>query len=226
LVGLSAVTVGAPARAQSATEGAADANTEIRARQQVRAASAEYLDRPQWRVAPAAGAEFGYGTVYPSLHTASFALHGRIGVALQSPDNWTIVLTGQSGLDVAFNTGSLSPQYGYLIRLPLDLSTEAIYSMLIDYRHRRYLNMHLGLVGGPELLLAASCNQGDCKYVQPNMYWGVGPRVGLSYSAQERSSVGLFVHWHSDFASCPPDSGDACATWLSTLGVSLGWTAF
>jgi hypothetical protein len=184
-----------------------------------------YHDVPAWRSAPSAAAEFGMGTVIPSLRTPAEMLLARLGIAIETPTSWTIVLAGQTGVTMAFNTGGSTPFYGYLLRVPFQLFGEAIWSQLMEYKGRRYLNFHLGLGGGPEFMLSAQCQSGSCGYVTPNVYYGVGVRAGLSYSAQVRSSVGLFVTWQNDFAGCA--NGSNCDyNWLSTLTWSLGWTLF
>jgi hypothetical protein len=176
-----------------------------------------YRDVPTWSSAPSAGAEFGIGTVIPSLRTPAEQLTARLGVAIQTPSNWTFILAGRSG--------NSSPYYGYLVRVPFQPYVEAVCSQLVDYRGRRYLNFHFGLSGGPEFLLSAQCQSGNCGYVTPGSYWGLGVRAGLSYSAQVRSSIGLFVTLQNDFPSCA--TGSHCDyVWLSTLTWSLGWTLF
>lgn len=174
-----------------------------------------------------AGAEIGLGTTIPTLHTAAFQIQGRLGVAVHASPEWSILLAGQSGITLSLNTGSANPFYGYLIRIPFELVLEAIRSSQLSYVHRRYINVHFGAVGGPQFILAASCLRGACRYIEPTLAGGLGPRVGLSYSAGSRNSVGLFVTWHNDFASCPVASeSKSCTTWLSTLMWTLGWTLF
>ncbi len=185
-----------------------------------------YSDVPEWRAAPAAALEFGYGNVIPTLKAPAQGLLGRLGVAIEAPDSWALVLAGESGVALAFNTGGSSPNYGYVVRVPLAVAFEVIRSQLLDYRHQRYLNFHAALDGGPEFLLAAQCTSGACKYITPSTYEGVGLRLGVSYSALTRSSIGAFVTWHNDFAGCTESSSTPCFNWLSTLMWSIGWTLF
>lgn len=177
-------------------------------------------------VAPAAGAEIGLGATIPTLHTAAMQAQARLGFSFRLTPQWSLVTAAQSGATFALNTGSADPFYGYLLRVPLELAVEVIDSNLVSYRHRRYVNVHLGFLGGPQLVLAASCNRGQCAYIQPTVAWGVGPRFGLSYSAKTRNAIGLFVTWHTDFASCPVGAAQTCAKWISTLVWSVGWTLF
>jgi hypothetical protein len=185
-----------------------------------------YRDVPQWRAVPAAGTELGYGAVIPSLHVPTYSFGGRLGIAFETPSRVALVLAGATGVTVAFNTGSSSPYYGYLIRVPLMFTPEVIYSRLVDYKHKRFMNFHVGIAAGGDFVLAAQCLEGACNYILPSTYFGLGARIGLSYSAVERSAVGLFVSWQTDFAPCPPSAEGNCATTLSTITWSLGWSLF
>ena len=177
-------------------------------------------------VAPSAGIELGFGAAIPTLHTTPLQAQLRLGASFHLPRSWSLVVAGQSGITFALNTGSADPYYGYLIRVPAELVVEAIDGLLVSYRHRRYVNVHYAVVGGPQFMLAATCLRGNCDYIAPSVAFGVGPRLGLSYAAKSRNSVGVFVTWHNDFASCPVGSPSHCTSWISTLIWTLGWTLF
>jgi hypothetical protein len=181
---------------------------------------------PQWQVAPSAGSEFGLGTIIPSLHTAAYQLQGRLGVSVRTPGNFALVIAGESGATLAFNAGNQSPYYGYLVRIPLEAVIEGIWSHMVSYEHSRWINIHAGVTTGGDLMLAAQCQQGNCNYIQPNIAFGLGVRAGFSFSAVRRSSLGVFITWHNDFAGCSEGAAGSCSTWLSTLVLSLGWTLF
>ena len=183
-----------------------------------------YTDLPQLRFAPAAGAEFGLGTTFPTLRTPAFELEGKLGISIRTGTDVSIVLAGQSGVTLAFNTGNATPFYGYFIRIPLEFAPEVIYSRILDYHRLRYINLHFGGAVGGDLLLAAQCVAPDCNYIQPAIGFGLGARIGISYSAVERSSIGVFVDWHNYWASCA--QGATCLNYLSSLVWSLGWTLF
>jgi hypothetical protein len=184
-----------------------------------------YRDIPRWRSAPAAGTEFGLGVVVPSLHVPVYAFQGRLGVALETSSRVAFLLEGMTGITVGFNTGGSSTDYGYLVRVPLMFTPEIVYSRLVDYRNKRFMNFHFGLGVGGDFVLAAQCLQEACNYITPSVYFALGARAGLSFSAYERSAVGLFVSWQNDFAPCPPASQN-CSTALSTFIWSVGWSLF
>lgn len=180
-----------------------------------------------WTFAPAAGAEFGIGTVVPTMHTPALQVQGKLGVAWHGP-SWAFVAAGQGGVAAALNVGSATPYYGYLVRVPFELALEAIYSHYVSYTQRLYINLHMGGLIGTGFILAATCNAGNCAYLQPALTtpsWGL--RSGLSFSSGVRSSMGLFVTWHNDHVACPVGTpGAGCTTWLSTVIWSVGWTLF
>jgi hypothetical protein len=222
----------APGLARANPGASGEQTPETPAAQALEAAQAEqannshaYRDVPQWRGAPAAGTEVGYGVVIPSLRAPEYSFQGRLGLALETPSRITLVLAGLTGVTIAFNTGGGSPFYGYLVRIPLMLAPEIVYSRLVNYANKRFLNLHMGLAFGEDFVLAAQCLQSACNYVLPSTYFGLGARVGLSYSAVERSAVGLFVSWMNDFAPCPASTPN-CTTALSTLTWSVGWSLF
>jgi hypothetical protein len=220
----------APSTQASATATAsATQKVEHRAEAEEEAAESNshaYRNIPQWRVAPSAGTTVGYGVEVPSLHSATYSFEGRLGVAVETSDRVTLVLNGMTGVTLGFNTGSSSPFYGYLVRVPLLAAPEVIFNEIVSYRNKRFLNLHIGALVGADFLLAAQCVAGACDYILPGTYFALGARAGLSYSAVERSSIGLFVTWQTDFAPCPPSAQASCATGLSTLTWSIGWSLF
>jgi len=190
------------------------------------------VDRP-WALYPSGAVDVGYGSTIPSIGngTPIFQLLGRLGFALHQSPSSSWILGAQTGAAFGFNTGSSNdtsqpPKYGYLLRAPFAMFGEYIYSRSINSANSWYINIHGGLEGGPEFLMAAQCKDDTCRYIQPGGYWGVGARTGASFSYKERSALGFFVSWHNDFASCAVTEGDNCASWLSTMILSLGWTAF
>ena len=228
VIGLCAGHARADAAEPAAAETLDDKKIQQNARQAVTAMDSQaFSDNPQWSAAAAVGTEFGIGTVIPSLHAPAYVLQGRLGFSIRTPSTWTIVLAGQIGVNMAFNAGDNATHYGYVVRVPLDATVETIYSHILDYAHRRYINIHTGILGGPDFLLAAQCQFGNCNYVQPAQSFGMGMRVGTSFSAGIRSAFGLFVTYQVNFADCSINtSNNACETWVSTLVWTLGWTLF
>lgn len=174
--------------------------------------------------APSAGAEFGFGAVIPSLHVPALQLQGRLGISVRTPSDFAIVIAGQTGLTAAFNAGGQSSYYGYLLRVPLEAVVEGIWSHLVSYENRRFLNVHGGVLGGTGAVLSAQCQGDACNYVQPSLAPAFGLRAGLSFSASTRSSLGVFVTWRADFPKCDPYATQ-CG-YLSTMMATLGWTLF
>jgi len=219
-----AVAPGTVAPPQNAEAAALQAATLDQA--QAEANTHAYRDIPQWRAAPAAGTDVGYGALIPSLRAPAYSLQGRLGIALETPSYATLTFGAITGVTIAFNTGSSAPFYGYVIRVPALVGPEVILSRLVSYRNKRFLNFHVGGAVGGDFVIAAQCNSGACNYVLPSTYLALGARVGLSYSAVERSAVGMFVSWQSDFAPCPPSAQGNCMTNLSTVTWSIGWELF
>lgn len=172
-------------------------------------------------IAPSAGTEVGYGNAYPSLGTPVAQVLGRLGVSLEFPSSWTLVGGLESGATVAMGTGM--PHYGYLFRIPFKGFAEAILSRRVDYRSKRFINLHFGGTYGQEFSLAAQCNTDGCNYLPAGLHTGFGGRVGLSFSQGSRSSIGLFLRWDGDVGEC---GGASCQAFLQTFTWNLGWTLF
>jgi hypothetical protein len=185
-----------------------------------------YSDVPQWAVDAAGGLEFGMGAAVPSLHAPAYVMHVKLGASIHTPGNFAFVIAGQSGINMSFNGGSGSPQYGYIVRIPLDVTVDVIHSLILSDRKKWYLNIHFGGLAGGDFLLAAQCQTGECKYIQPTSTAAFGPRIGVSWSAARRSSYGAFVTWHNNVADCKVAGNGACFYWLSTVVFTLGWTLF
>jgi hypothetical protein len=175
--------------------------------------------------APAAGVEVGLGTVYPTMGAPLGSILGRAGVAIHTPSPFAFVLGGEFGGAAALGS-TASTSYGYIVRVPLKVFADGIVSRNLDYRTRRYLNVHFGGTVGPEFGLGAQCDNGNCNYIPPGVYVGFGARAGLSMSQGSRSSLGLFVRWDVDIAQCSKSDIGNCGEVLHTFTWSLGWSLF
>lgn len=185
------------------------------------ATEANDFDVPKWSIAAAAGTDFGFGLAIPTLHSPAYAFNLRLGAAIRTPANIVFVVAGQSGVNMAFNAGSLESRYGYLVRIPLDLVIEGIYSDLVDHSARSYVNFHVGALIGGDFLLAATCNVGSCAYIQPSSTFGLGGRLGVSFSTRQRSGFGVFMTLHNNIAQSTNETRG-----VATLIWSFGWTSF
>jgi hypothetical protein len=172
--------------------------------------------------APAAGVEVGFGPAYPSFHAPIGQMVLRLGVAFHVAPGLAIAGGGEGGVALAVGNGA--SEYGYLLRVPLKVYTDVIYSRMLDYRSRRYVNLHMGGSIGQEFALSAQCLSGTCNYVPASMYVGFGFRVGLSYSVASRSAVGLFVRFDNDLAQC--NGATDCKSYIQTYTWNIGWTLF
>jgi hypothetical protein len=172
--------------------------------------------------APAAGVELGLGPEYPSFRAPLGQMLLRLGASFRLDRDLAVAAGGESG--IALSVGSTSPNYGYLLRVPFKVFADVIVSRLLDFRTHRYANLHLGGSVGQEFALAAQCTSGECNYIPAAMYFGFGVRVGLSYSAETRSSVGLFTRFDNDVAQCSGLTN--CKAYIQTYTWNLAWTLF
>jgi hypothetical protein len=147
---------------------------------------------------------------------------GHAGFAIHTPTPLSWIVAGEIGGSAALGS-TASTSYGYLVRIPFKFFTEGILSRSLDYRSRRYLHLHFGGSAGPEFALGAQCNSGDCNYIAPGVYTGLGLRSGISLSQASRSSLGLFARWDVDLAQC---AGTRCGAVLHTFTWNLGWSLF
>ncbi len=170
--------------------------------------------------APAAATEFGLGAVVPTLHQPVYGMSGRLGAS--HPVSWfKLALLAELGVQLAFNTGNSTDNYGYLVRVPIGLSLEAALPQDLDSLKGTTVVHRVGIGVSYDFLLAANCNA-QCNYVQANGYWSFSARFGATYTTRTGNSVGLFVVPHLSVVK------DTLGAWgvVMTLGFAAGWSLF